>query len=233
MASSAAVSAEEPLSAEQVYDSIGPAYEAAYESVPEQLASIKWLLSKLEAANINGARLLDIGCGTGRPVCWALATAGHDVLGIDISIAMVEAARERVPAARFEQVDMRDFIASAAEEYYDAVTVYFSMIAGVTQEEIRQLIAGVHRLIRPGGFFVFASVPVPADKLQIKFMGRPVQVSNLGPQEAVEWIKKVGFQVEHEEVTKFTPKGVEADICTREEVWEELHLFVYSKKPAL
>ncbi|KAH5309836.1 hypothetical protein HBI23_155070 [Parastagonospora nodorum] len=228
-----AVSDEKPLSAEQAFDSIGPAYETAFEGDPEQLVSIKWLLSQLEAANINGARLVDIGCGTGKPVCGALAAAGHDVLGIDVSAAMVEAARERVPTARFEQVNMRDFIASAAQGSFDAVTVYFSMIASMTQEEIKQFIAGIYRLIRPGGFFVFATVPVSAENLQIKFLGRLIQVSSLGPEEAVEWIKEVGFHVEREAITKFTPKGVEAGICNSEEVSEEPHLFVYAKKSAI
>ncbi|KAH3944856.1 hypothetical protein HBH53_154720 [Parastagonospora nodorum] len=209
-----AVSDEKPLSAEQAFDSIGPAYETAFEGDPEQLVSIKWLLSQLEAANINGA-------------------PRHDVLGIDVSAAMVEAARERVPTARFEQVNMRDFIASAAQGSFDAVTVYFSMIASMTQEEIKQFIAGIYRLIRPGGFFVFATVPVSAENLQIKFLGRLIQVSSLGPEEAVEWIKEVGFHVEREAITKFTPKGVEAGICNSEEVSEEPHLFVYAKKPAI
>jgi len=222
-----------PLSAEQAFDSIGPAYETAFEGDPEQLVSIKWLLSQLEAANIKGAHIVDIGCGTGKPVCGALAAAGHDVLGIDISAAMVESARERVPAARFEQVDMRDFIASAAEGSFDAVTAYFSMIVSVTQEDIRQFIAGIYRLVRPGGFFVFASVPVHVENLQIKFMGRPIQVSNLGPEETLEWMKNVGFEVEHEAITTFLPKGVEAGICKPEEVSEEPHLFVCAKKPAI
>jgi cyclopropane fatty-acyl-phospholipid synthase-like methyltransferase len=231
MATSTEASAEKPLSAEQVFDAVGPAYEAAFEGHPEQEASIKWLLSQLEAANIRPARLVDIGCGTGKPVCWALSAVGHDVLGIDISTAMVVAARERVPGARFEQVDVRDFISSAAQESFDAITVYFSMIASVTQEEIRQFIAGIYKLLRPGGLFVFATVPISAESLQIKWMGRLVQVSSLAPEEAVEWIKKVGFQVEHEAVTKFTPKGSEAGICSPDDVWEETHLFVYAKKP--
>ena len=44
--------------------------------------------------------VVDIGCGSG---IWArrLVDAGYQVLGIDISTAMIEMARQRVPAATF------------------------------------------------------------------------------------------------------------------------------------
>jgi ubiquinone/menaquinone biosynthesis C-methylase UbiE len=221
--------AETPLSAEELFDDIGPAYEAAFEGLPEQAASVKWLLSQIEAAGTEAAKIVDIGCGTGKPVCWALAGAGHDVLGIDISSAMIAAARERVPAAKFEQTDIRNF--SPPDSSFDAATVYFSMIAGVTQGEIREFIAKIYRFIKPGGFFVFATVPFPVDNLQTKWMGRPATGSSLGPEEAVEWIRRVGFQIEHEAVSKFMPKAAEAGICKPEDVSEETHLFVYAKKP--
>jgi len=221
--------ADTSLSAEQVFDAIGPAYEAAFDGLPEQAASVKWLLSQLEAAGTKPAKTVDIGCGTGKPVCSALAGAGHDVLGIDISSAMIAAARERVPAAKFEQIDIRNF--SPPDSSFDAATVYFSMIASVTQEEIREFIARIYRFLKPGGLFVFATVPFPADNLQTKWMGRPVSGSSLGPEEAVEWIKTVGFRIEHEAISKFMPKGAEAGICKPEDVWEETHLFVYAKKP--
>lgn len=220
---------ETSLSAEEVFDAVGPAYEDAFEGLPEQAASVKWLLSQLEAGGIKPAKIVDIGCGTGKPICSALADAGHDVLGIDISSAMITAARERVPAAKFEQLDIRAF--NPPEGSYDAATVYFSMIASVTQEEIKEFIAKIYGFIKPGGLFVFATVPIAAENLQIKWMGRPVTVSSLAPEEAVEWIGKVGFKVEHEAVSKFTPKGAEAGICKPEDVWEEPHLFVYAKKP--
>jgi hypothetical protein len=60
---------------------------------------------------------------------------------------------------------------------------------------------------KPGGLFAFATVPIPAYNLQIKWMGWSVTVSTLGPEEAVEWIKKVGFRIGHEAISKFTPKG--------------------------
>ncbi len=112
----------------------------------------------------------------------------------------------------------------------DAATVFFSLIADVTQSEIRSFIAKIHGLLKPGGLFVFATVPLPAESLQINWMGRPVVVSSLAPEDAVASIKDAGFQVEHEALSKFTPRGAEAGICSQDDVWEETHLFVCARK---
>ncbi|ROV88480.1 hypothetical protein VMCG_10459 [Cytospora schulzeri] len=217
------------LTAEQAFDSVGPAYEAAFAGLPEQAHSIKWLLSQLDASDMKPAKFVDIGCGTGRPVCSSLADAGHDVLGIDVSSTMIAAARERVPNARFQQIDFRDF--NPPQQSLDAASVYFSLIADVTQEEIKGFIAKIYGLLKPGGLFVFATLPLDVQGVQIKWMGHPMTVSSLDHEVAVENMRDVGFELVHNAVTKFLPKGAEAGICQEEEVWEEPHLFVYARKP--
>ena len=44
--------------------------------------------------------MVELGCGSGATAA-ALSEAGHEVLGIDASRAMVELARSRAPLARF------------------------------------------------------------------------------------------------------------------------------------
>ena len=59
-------------------------------------------LLKLVAESHESTRLVvDLGCGSG---LWAKALfdAGYEVFGVDLSTAMVEIARSRVPAGRFE-----------------------------------------------------------------------------------------------------------------------------------
>ena len=104
------------------------------------------------------------------------------------------------------------------------------MIAGLTQDQICQNIWNIFDWLKPGGIFVFATVPVAGNNLDIKWMGRPVTVSSLEADEAVEWIRTVGFKVVHHDTTTFRPKAVEAGICKDDDVWDEPHLFVYAKK---
>jgi ubiquinone/menaquinone biosynthesis C-methylase UbiE len=213
--------------AASTFDSIGPSYESAFSTCKPQTESIQWLLSNLPKD--TPSKILDIGCGTGRPVCSTLANAGHKVLGIDVSSEMLKAAKAHVPNAHFQQIDYRDFKPDS-ESNYDAITVYFSLIAGVTQSDIRDAFKKIYAWLKPGGLFVFATVPVAGESLEIKWMGRDVVVSSLTAEESVAAIKEAGFEVLEESVSTFMPKAVEAGICGEGDVWEETHLFVFARK---
>jgi SAM-dependent methyltransferase len=68
--------------------------------VPERLLVDAW-----KSGRLPGKRVLDVGCGTGTNSLW-LAQQGCDVLGVDISAAAVEKARQRAgKACRFAVVD--------------------------------------------------------------------------------------------------------------------------------
>src|SRR5262245_4301991 len=58
------------------------------------------LLGILRAAGIGDGLVVDLGCGSG---IWArhLTDAGYDVIGVDISKAMIKFARRRAPRAEF------------------------------------------------------------------------------------------------------------------------------------
>lgn len=60
--------------------------------------------ASMPAADVT---VLDIGCGSGRPIASHLAAEGHSVTGIDSSPAMVELFRPNVPDAEAIVADMR------------------------------------------------------------------------------------------------------------------------------
>src|SRR5215472_15701174 len=64
-----------------------------------------------------GERVLDLGCGTGHLTA-QIAAAGAEVVGLDLSPAMIDQARQAYPALRFVAGDARDF---AFDEPFDAV----------------------------------------------------------------------------------------------------------------
>ena len=99
-----------------------------------------------------GARVLDIGCGTGSPIDTYLCEKGFSVFGIDISEKMIaEAVKHNLPNARFVVKDFMDF---QSNKLFDAV-IAFDSIWHIEEERQSEIYEAVSRLLRPGGYFLF------------------------------------------------------------------------------
>jgi trans-aconitate methyltransferase len=82
------------------YDRIAAFWIAARRELPARDAAlIDDFTSRLPA----GARVLDLGCGTGRPIAMRLAARGFAVHGVDRSVELLAEAGRNVPGATFEQ----------------------------------------------------------------------------------------------------------------------------------
>lgn len=105
--------------------------------------AIPTLLAMAETA--PGERILDLCCGTGR-VAGAAAALGAYAEGIDVSAAMVEAARDSFPDAHFDVGDAE----SIPREHgsYDAVIWSFGLMHVGSPEVVLGEIA---RVLKPGG----------------------------------------------------------------------------------
>ena len=58
------------------------------------------LLALLRQTGVENRRVVDLGCGSGISAR-ELADAGFQVMGVDLSAAMIEIARRRVPKPSF------------------------------------------------------------------------------------------------------------------------------------
>lgn len=209
------------------YTSIYSKYQDAFDRVPLQVRSTEWMISQLP----SNARVLDVGCGTGKPVCEQLVNAGLDVTGFDITPKMIQIAKEQVPKGKFEVADGRSWVPPAGSEPFDGVISCFAFLAAVTQDDIRNFFPRVYSWLRPGGVFVFGTLPFDMESVHIKWMSYDVVGSSLGMDEMFDAIWKAGFTIEKHELEKYLPKGAEVGICKPEEVWEEEHLFICCRKP--
>jgi len=119
------------------------------------LRSAPGILEVLRENGIPEGLVVDLGCGSG---LWAreLLRAGYRVLGIDISEAMVEIAREKAPRAEFRVGSLFE----AEIPPCDAVTAVSEVLNYLfdPENEVRglDLVFGrVYEALRPGGVFVF------------------------------------------------------------------------------
>ena len=215
-------------SAVDTYTDINSKYQDAFDRVPLQVRSVEWMISQLSP----NARTLDVGCGTGKPVCELLANAGLNANGIDITPKMIEIAIPQVPKAKFEVADARTWEPPAGSAQFDGIISCFAFLAAVSQADVRAFFPRAYRWLRPGGIFVFGTVPMDLENVQIKWLGRDVVGSSLDIESCFDAIKSAGFVVEKHELENYLPKGAEVGLCKAEDVWEEQHLFICCRKPA-
>ncbi|HEY2378756.1 MAG TPA: class I SAM-dependent methyltransferase [Gemmatimonadaceae bacterium] len=107
-------------------------------------------------AKESGAPVLELACGTGR-VSWPIARAGVDIVGIDLSLAMLERAegkragepKDVAARARFLSGDMANF--SLPGHFALTIIPARAFQALLTVEEQRSSLGCIYRHLKPQG----------------------------------------------------------------------------------
>ena len=106
-----------------------------------------------------GERLLDIGCGWGGLIMHAARRYGVFALGITLSDAQAELARQRIDTAgltdrcKVELRDYRELPKDSGFEPFDKIASV-GMVEHVGQKRIDDYFAAAHASLRPGGLFL-------------------------------------------------------------------------------
>ena len=97
--------------------------------------------------DLHGARVLDAGCGAG-PTTVELATRGAHVVAIDISPALIDIARQRLPRALSKQVEFcsGDMLAASLGSF-DYVVAMDSLIY-YSADDIKTALTGLAKRTR-------------------------------------------------------------------------------------
>lgn len=100
-----------------------------------------------------GARILDLGCGTGLELQWYFRrNPTARVTGIDLAPGMLEALKARFPAKELNLICGSYFDADFGEGYDGAVSV--ESLHHFTQGEKIPLYEKIRKALKPGGVFV-------------------------------------------------------------------------------
>lgn len=141
--------------------------------------------AQAEAARRPLARILDIGCGAGRNA-GPLAETGFEVIGLDLSWPMLEAARSRPGtdsgALRLVRSDMNHL--PLRDRAVDLVIAHGIWNLAASGAEFRRAVREAARVARPGaGLFVFTfsrntlapeAMPLPGEAfIFTQFSGTP------------------------------------------------------------
>ncbi len=134
------------------YDEVADFYEAFAPDVYDDPLTAALLCL---VGDVYGLRLLDLACGHGR-LARELARRGAQVVGIDISVALLDKARDREQANPMGIAYVHGDAASS-----DALggEVFNGVVCGFGLSDIDGLdgvLATVARVLKPGGFFTFS-----------------------------------------------------------------------------
>jgi SAM-dependent methyltransferase len=116
---------------------------------------LKILSDQGAEANGRPGRVIDLGCGSGI-LAAELNRAGYQVLGVDISPAMISLARERAPGSTFVVASLFSFElpeCDAVTSIGECMSYAFDPASG--EAGLAQLLARIHAALRPGGVLVF------------------------------------------------------------------------------
>jgi SAM-dependent methyltransferase len=138
--------------ARRAYEGTAPVYDdfTAHHNDDAWLAD---LLVALKPHGLQGHRLLDVGCGTGKSFVPMLAR-GWEITGCDISPSMLEVAREKAGDA--VHLEVADMLALPKFGDFDLAWALDDTINYLlSAEELARALAGMRENLAPSGLLLF------------------------------------------------------------------------------
>jgi len=173
---------------ERGYDQCALAYNAARRSDPSP--ELNLLLQVLAP----GSRVLDIGCGGGIPIAYALSRHCA-VTGVDISGAQIQEARNNVPAAHLIHGDI--MVQSFAADSFDAIVSFYTLFH-LPRTEHLELFNRIAAWLRPGGHLLVTVAQDQQDEdVDPDFFGSSMYWSHFDLARYEEILSDLGFTILH------------------------------------
>jgi demethylmenaquinone methyltransferase/2-methoxy-6-polyprenyl-1,4-benzoquinol methylase len=137
------------------------------------------------AVESHGARVLEIGCGTGALTEKLIARGAH-VTAVDQNPAMVERARDRLGDSSPDAIAFVERTASEIDAFparsFDAVVASLSL-SEMSKRERAFVLKCAQRVLRPGGMIAIADEVRPRS-----LINRALQTVVRGPQAVLGWL---------------------------------------------
>lgn len=137
-----------------------------------------------------GREVLDLGCGSGRPIARYLIDNGCQVTGIDAATSLIEIAVEAFPEQTWIAADMRHLPPLGRFHGLIAWHSFFHL----TPEDQRPMFENFNHLARPGAALIFTSGTTLGDTIGT-FAGQPLYHGSLDAAEYRQLLSATGFEV--------------------------------------
>ncbi|HEY7484822.1 MAG TPA: class I SAM-dependent methyltransferase, partial [Streptosporangiaceae bacterium] len=195
------------------------AYNEVFRHKQGQLAAGEWLIERLHP----GARVLDVGCGTGVPTARQLADAGCEVTGIDSSAELLEVAKREVPEATFRRVDIADTPdVRPSRRGFDAIVAFFSLLK-LPRADIPAMLQRLHDLLEPGAYFLLSMVETDLGDVPSRLRECPLRANEYPGAQLRTLVGEAGFEVLDLRHLSYAPASPRMP--------PDVQLFVYCRRP--
>jgi SAM-dependent methyltransferase len=102
----------------------------------------------------SGSRVLDVGCGTGKPNTYKLSER-YDVCGIDSSECMIKLARENVPnSVELRNIDVREVDFDMNK--FQSIVMYYVLV-NIPRGSHRYVLEKLYNWLDNGGYLLFST----------------------------------------------------------------------------
>ena len=137
-----------------------------------------------------GAKILDLGCGSGRPVAQHMAQRGLLVTGVDSSPTMISLCRSRLPDHEWIVADMREL---SLGRRFDGILAWDSFFH-LGHDDQRRMFAVFAQHASANALLMFNAGPQHGEGIG-NYRGDPLYHASLAPDEYEVLINRFGFEV--------------------------------------
>jgi len=140
-----------------------------------------------------GAAVLDLGCGTGRPIAQYIVSRAMALTGVDQSIRQLEIARSRLPGATWIHATIEECVADEALRGRFAAIVCHDALFHIPRAAHETLVQRFAALLQSGGRLMVTCGGSPHPAFTDTMFGETFFYDSHPPERMLEILARAGF----------------------------------------
>ena len=165
----------------------------------DELRLLECTLQPAEA----GSAILDLGCGTGRPIGEYILERGFLLTGIDQSARMLELARQRLPRGQWLEATLEDYVPHGR---YGAAVAWDSLFH-IPRAHHMSIFQRVRKVLALGSRFALTVGGSEHAAFTDTMFGQRFFYDSHPPDQAIALLDEAGFEIEHSEFLSLPTSG--------------------------